>query len=166
MARENYYELVVILNNINDENDMRREVENVKALVEKNCVEFVGKADWGLKTFQYPIQKKTNGYYVYFMFKSDSQSPALISESLKMNENVIRFMTIQVKSTVKDNFEKVSLLKMDLTRYRRENRSTLKRLRETEFRSDDDDNLDSDERFDPNEDGDNDYQDGDDYEKE
>ena len=51
----------------------------------------VGNADvWGMKSSTYPIQKKTEGYYVVIEFKAHTNSAAELDRRLKISDNVIR----------------------------------------------------------------------------
>ena len=83
MAKEQLYEMVVIFDAQGDEADIRREIDLVSSLVEKRSSEFIGKADWGLRNFAYPIKKRTSGQYVYYLFRAGIEVPALLSSALK-----------------------------------------------------------------------------------
>lgn len=63
-------------------------------MAEHNC-ELMKTDDWGLRQFAHPMQKFTNGYYAFFTFKGDPSVVIKIQEALKLNENVLRYMTIK-----------------------------------------------------------------------
>ncbi len=125
MARQNLYELVVIFDSQGDEMDIKREFDIVQSLIERRSVEFLGRVDWGLKNFAYPIRKRKSGYYVYYLFKANVEIPAQLSMALKMDEKVLRHLIIRAKSSaktylqsakaepVKDKFEPAPDSKMD-----------------------------------------------------
>ena len=51
---------------------------------------------WGKKTLAYPIKKFTEGYYVLYEYESDSEDcVAKVEARLRINENVMRYMTIR-----------------------------------------------------------------------
>ncbi|MCD6594559.1 30S ribosomal protein S6 [bacterium] len=94
MAKEKIYELMVIFDSQGDEAEIHREFDVVQSLVEKRSTEFIGRADWGLKEFKYPITKRNSGYYVYFLFKAEIDTPVQLAHALKMNEKILRHMII------------------------------------------------------------------------
>lgn len=101
MARQNLYELVVIFDGQGDETDIKREFDIIQSLIERKSVEFLGRLDWGLKNFAYPIRKRKSGYYVYYLFKANVDIPAQLSMALKMDEKVLRHLIIKAKSSAK-----------------------------------------------------------------
>ncbi|MCD6417856.1 30S ribosomal protein S6 [bacterium] len=107
MAKEKLYEMVVIFDAQGDEADIRREIDLVSSLVEKRSSEFIGKADWGLRNFAYPIKKRTSGQYVYYLFRAGIEVPALLSSALKMDEKVLRYLIIRAKSNAKQYLEDI-----------------------------------------------------------
>ena len=94
MAKEQIYELMVIFDSRGDETEINREFDVVQSLIERHSTEFIGRADWGLKEFKYPIKKRSSGYYVYYLFKAKTDVPVELSHTLKMNEKVLRHMII------------------------------------------------------------------------
>ncbi len=51
---------------------------------------------WGKKTLAYPIKKFNEGYYVLYEYESDSEDcVAKVEARLRINENVMRYMTIR-----------------------------------------------------------------------
>jgi len=51
---------------------------------------------WGKKTLAYPIQKFSEGYYVLYEYESEKGDHVTPLQSrLKINENVMRFLTIR-----------------------------------------------------------------------
>ena len=47
---------------------------------------------WGVRKLQYPINYKTEGYYVLMNFESDPALPAELERQMRNDENVVRFM--------------------------------------------------------------------------
>ena len=90
----NKYELLYILDAKLSEEQTEAQVEKYKALVASSGGE-VEKADkWGVKKFAYPIDKKTEGFYVLMNFTAPSSLPLEIERQMKISDEVIRFMTI------------------------------------------------------------------------
>ena len=105
MAKENLYELVVIFDSQGEEEQIKREFDIVQSLIEKRCSKFVGRAEWGLQKFVYPIKKRTEGYYVYYLFGADADVPGALSSALKMDEKILRHLIVKAKSTAQDYLE-------------------------------------------------------------
>ena len=47
---------------------------------------------WGMKKFAYPINYKTEGYYVLMNFEAESTVPAELERQMRNDENVVRYM--------------------------------------------------------------------------
>ena len=47
---------------------------------------------WGMKKFAYPINYKTEGYYVLMNFEAEPAVPAELERQMRNDENVVRFM--------------------------------------------------------------------------
>ena len=100
----NKYELLYII-----DRDVTEETrENAMKLVEDTIAEFGGNVTnvdkWGMRKFAYPINYKTEGYYVYVAFNGASELPKELSRNLGINENVIRSQIVKLlekKSSVK-----------------------------------------------------------------
>ena len=47
---------------------------------------------WGMRKFAYPINYKTEGYYVLMIFEAEPTVPAELERQMRNDENVVRFM--------------------------------------------------------------------------
>ena len=61
--------------------------------------------NWGLKTLAYKIQKNKKGYYV--LMNIDAPAPAVLEmeRQIRLNEDVLRYMTIRVEEFVEETTE-------------------------------------------------------------
>lgn len=90
---KNYELLYIIKSEVGEEN-----VDSIVAKVEKivtdngGAVESVEK--WGLKKFAYPIDYKTEGYYVLMNFSSEPTLPAEIDRNLRISDEIVRGMIV------------------------------------------------------------------------
>ncbi len=50
---------------------------------------------WGVKTLAYPIQKNTSGFYAHFEIQADPKNAKGIDKSLKVEEDVLRYLLIR-----------------------------------------------------------------------
>lgn len=51
--------------------------------------------EWGKRRLAYPINYKTEGYYVLATFSSESQFPAELERNFKITEGILRYLVIR-----------------------------------------------------------------------
>lgn len=90
----NKYELMYILVNTGSDEEKDAMIEKVNALITKNggVVENVEKM--GVKKLAYEINKKHDGYYVLVNFEANANVPAVLSNTLRITEGVLRFIVV------------------------------------------------------------------------
>lgn len=93
----NQYELGVIITTRLDEESQKAELERVKELVTRFGGTIDKVDDWGRRKLAYPIQKQNDGIYSFITFSSDSSVPAEITARIRILENVLRFMIINIE---------------------------------------------------------------------
>lgn len=75
-------------------------VNAVKAKVEGIITAHSGQVanfeDWGTRKMTHEIQREGRGRYIYFGFTGNNAAIAEIERNLRINENVMRFLSIQV----------------------------------------------------------------------
>ena len=70
--------------------------EAVGALIEKEGGSVVRIDDIGRRQLAYPINKKTEGYYVLFEIEGSGQEIAELERRMRVNDLIIRYMTVRV----------------------------------------------------------------------
>ena len=68
----------------------------VGKLIEKEGGSIVKMDNFGLKTFAYPIQKKTEGHYVLFEINGSGQEIAELERRMRVNDMIMRYITVRV----------------------------------------------------------------------
>lgn len=68
----------------------------VGKLIKKEGGEVVRMDDIGMKTFAYPIQKKTEGHYVLFEIEGSGQEIAELERRMRVNDMIMRYITVRV----------------------------------------------------------------------
>ena len=89
------YEILYIINQDTTEEAKQIVVDKLESIVTNNggTVESIDK--WGTKKFAYPINYKTEGYYVLMNFESNEEVPAMIDRQIVITEDVNRCMIIK-----------------------------------------------------------------------
>ena len=87
------YEVMFILNPELEDDKKAAAVEAVKGIIEAEG-EVANVDEWGMRKLAYPIQKKTEGYYVVVEFKAEPTLPKELDRRLKISDNVMRHLII------------------------------------------------------------------------
>ena len=109
------YEILYIVRPDIDENTIEEKIlTKVNQVVEKHNGEILKTEKWGLRKLAYNIKKHEDGYYILYQIRGN---PALVTElerNFKINESILRFMTISLKEKdLKKNIAVVELPKED-----------------------------------------------------
>ncbi len=85
------YEVMFIIDPTLEDEKKEATVETVKEIIASEGE--VGNVDvWGMRKLAYPIQKKTEGYYVVIEFKAQPTLPKELDRRLKISDNVMRHL--------------------------------------------------------------------------
>lgn len=87
----NKYEVLYILAPGLEEAEIDAQVDKFSKLVTDNG----GEAEvnkWGLKKLAYPINFKSEGYYVLMTFTGKSDLPAELERQMRISDSVMRFL--------------------------------------------------------------------------
>jgi small subunit ribosomal protein S6 len=71
--------------------------ENATKIVEDNKGKVVKTETWGLRTLTYKIQKNRKAHFVMLDIDANGDTIAELERQTRMNEDVIRYMTIRVE---------------------------------------------------------------------
>ena len=90
----NSYETLFVVDNSLGEEAVKAIVDKFTALIASNgTIESV--EEWGKRKLAYPINYKTEGYYVLVNFKSESAFPLELERVFGINESVLRSIVIR-----------------------------------------------------------------------
>lgn len=92
----NQYETVFIMTPVLSEDQMKETVQKFEKILTDKGAEIVHQENWGLRKLEYPIQKKSSGFYHLFEFKA---APGVIAElelQYRRDERVMRFLTVSM----------------------------------------------------------------------
>ena len=85
------YEVMFIIDPTLEDDKKEATIEAVKEIIASEGE--VGNVDvWVMRKLAYPIQKKTEGYYVVIEFKAAPTLPKELDRRLKISDNVMRHL--------------------------------------------------------------------------
>ena len=91
----NKYELAVVVNAKIEDDARTATIEKLKEYITRFGGTITNVDEWGKKRLAYEIQKMREGYYYFIQFESDSSCPAEVEKSVRIMENVIRFLCVR-----------------------------------------------------------------------
>ena len=87
------YEVVYIIDPAQGEEGIAALVENFKTLAEKHA-SAVEVEEWGTRKLAYPINYKTEGYYVLMTFNSAPDFPRELDRKLRIADGIMRSLIV------------------------------------------------------------------------
>ncbi len=93
-----HYELLVILKPTLTDEEKATQVDFLKNLLEKNGALLEALEDKGTRNLAYEIEKNKRGHYFVLYFKSPAKAIAEIERLVRLNENIIKFMTVKYEN--------------------------------------------------------------------
>ena len=91
-----FYECTFIVNAGLDDNQIETLIKQVEETIVKNNGHIDTVDRIGRRRLAYPIAKKHNGFYVSFEFEAEGKAIDRIERFLKLEENVMRYLTIHL----------------------------------------------------------------------
>ncbi len=102
-----HYESVVIINAALEDAQVEQTIASVQESITTNGGEITGTENWGRKRLAYNINKAKTGYYFISRFTAPSDAIKKYERALRLDENVIRYMTILLDKKALEHLEKV-----------------------------------------------------------
>ena len=87
------YEVVFVVDPAQGEEAVAAQVNNFKTLIEQNASN-VEVEEWGTRKLAYPIDYKTEGYYVLVNFTSAPEFPRELDRKLRIADGIMRSMIV------------------------------------------------------------------------
>ncbi len=88
------YESVIIVKPQLSDGEVGQFVTQVKDLITKNGGEVTSEEKLGRRKFTHEINHVRDGFYLYLKFKAESSFVKTLENTLKLNTNVLRAMTM------------------------------------------------------------------------
>ncbi len=90
------YEVMFIAQPETTDDDIAKLNEAITNLVEKDGGTVSVVEGWGRRRLAYPINKKTEGYYVLLEIAGSGQEIAELERRFRVNDIIMRYMTVRV----------------------------------------------------------------------
>lgn len=84
---------MLIITPDHEENEAEALIENVKGIIE-NGGNIIHTDVWGKRRLAYPIRKRSEGYYVVYVFECEPNFVAELNQSLRVIEAILRHMIV------------------------------------------------------------------------
>ena len=107
--KTNHYESVIIFNSTLEDQQIDSILTSIEEQMSANGVEITDIEKWGRKRLAYPIKKGKSGYYIIYRFTSPREYITKFERTLRLDENVIRFLTIKLEIKDLEYLEKRKL---------------------------------------------------------
>lgn len=88
----NNYQLTLLIRHDLEDKSREEFLGNLK----KSLGEIKKEDLWGNRNLAYPIKHKTSAYYAHFEFTGEPSTISSLDKSLKLNEDIIRYLLIRV----------------------------------------------------------------------
>ncbi|MCI8894875.1 MAG: 30S ribosomal protein S6 [Lachnospiraceae bacterium] len=91
----NKYELALVVNAKVEDEVRDATVEKAKEYITRFGGTITNVDDWGKKRLAYEIQKMREGFYYFIQFDAEADCPAQLENSVRIMDNVIRFLCVR-----------------------------------------------------------------------
>ena len=91
----NKYELAVVVSAKLEDDERAATIERVKEYITRFGGTVTNVDEWGKKRLAFEIQKMREAFYYFIKFESDSNCPNEVENSVRIMENVIRFLCVK-----------------------------------------------------------------------
>jgi len=93
-----HYENLVIVKPTLTEEEIKNTIALVEEVITANGGEIVARDAMGMKKLAYPIEKNARGYFYVMYYKSAPAAIAEIERRFRINEEILRFVTMKYDS--------------------------------------------------------------------
>ena len=89
------YEIVYIFDSALEESKINEKLDRFHSLaIGGNGGEITAVDHWGKRQLAYPIEKKTNGYYVVSQFTTETALLPELERNLKLDDDLLRYLIV------------------------------------------------------------------------
>ena len=88
----NKYECLYVIDAELSDEEIRASIEKFSGIVADNGGEIEKIDEWGKRRLAYPINYKTEGYYVLMLFAANGDVPAELQRNMRNDEHIMRYV--------------------------------------------------------------------------
>ncbi|GAA5521312.1 30S ribosomal protein S6 [Aliifodinibius salicampi] len=92
---KNYYELTYIINPVLEDDQYEEIVEKFTEFIRDNGGEIDEVDEWGIRKFEFEMDKKTSGYYVNAYFNAPGELIEKLERALRIDDHIMRYLTLK-----------------------------------------------------------------------
>ena len=92
------FEHVLILKQSLSSNELSNELKNHTEMLSELNGNVVYQESWGMRNLAYPIKNNKKAFYEFMNIEIPQENIDIMNSKLNLNENVIRYLSIKVKS--------------------------------------------------------------------
>lgn len=89
------YETLFVIKPTLTEEEITTQIAKITAILAKEGAELLAINDMGMRKLAYKVDKHARGYYSVLFFKAKGSTIHELERNLKINEDVIKFLTIK-----------------------------------------------------------------------
>ena len=108
-----HYETVFIMTPVLSDEQMKETVKKFENYLQDKGAEIIHQENWGLRKLEYPIAKKSSGFYQLFEFKAEPQLVKDYELQYRRDEKIMRYLTVTLDKDAIAYSEKRRNLKKD-----------------------------------------------------
>ena len=91
----NKYESLYVITPELEEEATKAIIEKFSGMIATNGGVIEGVDEWGKRRLAYPIDYKTEGYYVLVNFEAEGELPKELERNFNNDENILRFIVVR-----------------------------------------------------------------------
>ena len=91
----NKYETLYLIAPELEDEAVRAEIDKFSGIIASNGGEIESTDEWGKRRLAYPINYKTEGYYVLTNFSASGELPRELERNFKNDENILRYIVVR-----------------------------------------------------------------------
>ncbi len=93
-----HYENLVIVKPTLTAEEIKRQLSDIEDIITSNGGDIIARDEMGMRKLAYPINKNERGFMYVIYFKMDPASIAEVERRYRINEELLRFVTIKYDS--------------------------------------------------------------------
>lgn len=88
------YETTLVIDSLQKSEEMQKVVTKIQSFIKNNGGEIHHTDEWGKKRLAYEINRKQYGNYYQIFFESPSTLPALLEREYRLEDSILRYLTL------------------------------------------------------------------------